>query len=168
MQILLAFLVAASIQTHGIDAFFFIATDCPISNGYAPEIQRICRAYESKGVRCTLVYEDPRVTDEAVRKHVADFRYSGEQVTLDRDGSVARRLGATVTPEAAIVDRLGTIRYRGRIDNRYADLGRARTTVSVHDLRDALEAVVNGTPVGQPTTQPVGCFIVPPEMRKQP
>ena len=28
--------------------FFFITNDCPISNGYAPEIQRICKAYRSE------------------------------------------------------------------------------------------------------------------------
>src|ERR1700674_1680278 len=37
---------------------FFIATDCPISNFYAPEIQRICGEYGTKGVACSLLYED--------------------------------------------------------------------------------------------------------------
>ncbi len=36
---------------------FFVATDCPVSNSYAPEIQRVCREYGSqrRGVlaRCT-------------------------------------------------------------------------------------------------------------------
>jgi hypothetical protein len=39
-------------------AIFFIATDCPISNWYAPTIQQVCRDYAARGVDCTLVYED--------------------------------------------------------------------------------------------------------------
>ena len=27
------------------NVIFFVATDCPISNSYAPEIQRVCREY---------------------------------------------------------------------------------------------------------------------------
>jgi hypothetical protein len=38
----------------------------------------------------------------------------------------------------------------------------------VHDLADALEAIVTGRPVRAAATQPVGCFIVPPEMRRKP
>ena len=32
---------------------FFVATDCPISNSYAPEIQRVCREYAT--ARCGLL-----------------------------------------------------------------------------------------------------------------
>ena len=39
-------------------AVFFVATDCPISNWYAPTIQQVCRDYAARGVDCTLVYED--------------------------------------------------------------------------------------------------------------
>jgi len=31
---------------------FFIATDCPISNFYAPEVQGICKDYGTQGVAC--------------------------------------------------------------------------------------------------------------------
>src|SRR5262245_60147072 len=48
----------------------FVQTDCPISNSYAPEIQRVCKAYESKGVSCSLAYEDVRVDAASVRKHI--------------------------------------------------------------------------------------------------
>ena len=34
---------------------FFIASDCPISNAYAPEISRICSIYQARGVSCRLV-----------------------------------------------------------------------------------------------------------------
>ena len=145
----------------------FAATDCPVSNGYAPEIQRVCAAYASRGVQCLLVYEDAGLTADAARAHLAAYRYGAMPAAIDADGAVAARVGATITPEVAVVDRGGAVRYRGRIDNKYLALGRARRTVTEHDLADALEAIVTGKPVAVRDTQAVGCVIVPPEMRRK-
>src|SRR5687768_6651774 len=46
---------------------FFVSRDCPMSNGYAPEIQRLCADYAAKGVQCLLVYEDEGVDAAGVR-----------------------------------------------------------------------------------------------------
>src|SRR5215471_14731481 len=116
------------------NVLIFMATDCPVSNGYAPEIQRICAASAARGVRCLIVYEDRGLTAEAARAHLADYRYGAMPAAIDADGSLAARVGATVTPEVAVVDRAGAVRYRGRIDNKYVALGRARRTVTAHDL----------------------------------
>jgi hypothetical protein len=53
----------------------------------------------------------------------------------------------------------GRIVYRGRIDDRYVDLGVERPKATTRDLADALAAVVSGKPVPQAVTQAVGCFI---------
>src|SRR5262245_7421540 len=52
------------------NVIFFLATDCPISNGYAPEIQRVCRDYAGRGVSCTLIYEDVETSASAMRVQV--------------------------------------------------------------------------------------------------
>jgi thiol-disulfide isomerase/thioredoxin len=178
---IIAVLLGALLQVRALDGaivrpfepagaanvLLFVGVDCPISNGYAPEIQRICAASASKGVQCLLVYEDPGLTPAAARAHAAEYRYASLPVVVDGDGSIAARAGATVTPETAVVDRGGAVRYRGRIDNKYVALGRARRTVTVHDLAGALDAIAAGTPVTAPETQAVGCAIVPPEMRRK-
>jgi hypothetical protein len=53
------------------------------------------------------------------------------------------------------------VKYRGRIDNQYAALGKPRRVVTVHDLRDALDALVAGRPVVHPETEAFGCVIAP-------
>ena len=53
----------------------------------------------------------------------------------------------------------GRVVYRGRIDDRHVDLGVDRPSATTRDLADALSAVVAGTPVKQPTTKAVGCYI---------
>ena len=143
------------------NVLMFIASDCPISNGYAPEIQRICRDYGAKGVRCSLVYEDAGIDDARVKAHREAYGYSGIDAVIDGDGAIARRVKATVTPQAVLVGSDGSVKYRGRIDNQYAALGKPRRVVTVHDLRDALTAVLAGRPVVNPETEALGCFIAP-------
>jgi AhpC/TSA family protein len=141
----------------------FVASDCPISNGYAPEIQRICRDYSGRGVQCTLIYEDLRIDAAAVRRHRDEYRYSGIPSVIDSDGSAARRAGASVTPQALVIDAAAKVRYRGRIDNFYAALGQPRPRATVHDLRDALDAVIAFRRVTTPETEAIGCFITHPK-----
>ena len=45
------------------------------------------------------------------------------------------------------------------LDNRYIALGKSRPAATVHDLREALDAIVAGKPVAHPRTEAVGCYI---------
>jgi hypothetical protein len=149
-------------------AIFFVATDCPISNWYAPTIQQVCRDFAPRGVDCTLVYADvdlgatPAALDAEVRTHLREYRYGSMTAIVDRTRAVATRARATITPSVVLVDRSGAIRYRGRIDNGYADLGRPRQHVTSHDLRTSLDALLAGRPVPQPETEALGCYIADP------
>ena len=113
-----------------------------------------------------MIYEDPGVTAGAVRTHLDEYRYHGVPAAIDHDGALAARVRATITPEAVVVDRNGEVRYRGRIDNFYAALGRPRQVVTVHDLQDAVKAMADGQPVATPETEAIGCYIVPSNLRR--
>ena len=137
----------------------FVSSDCPISNGYAPEVQRICADARARGVACTLVYEDMSIDAPAVRSHRTLYAYRDMPAVIDADGAIARRANATVSPEAVVIDHTGTVKYRGRINNQYVALGRPRRVVTAHDLREAIDAVLEGRRIAQPETQALGCFI---------
>src|SRR4051794_26580453 len=83
---------------------FFVSTDCPISNSFAPEIQHICKDYASKGVGCSLVYEDYQVDAAAVRKHLDEYRYDHFPAIIDNTRKLASQMHATITPEAVVID----------------------------------------------------------------
>jgi thiol-disulfide isomerase/thioredoxin len=151
--------------TGKANVLLFVQTDCPVSNSYAPEIQRICKAYGAKGVSCSLAYEDVRVDAAGARKHLKDFAYSGIPATIDSTRALADRARATITPEAVVVDASGAVRYRGRIDNFYASLGKPRQHVTERDLTDALDAILAGKPVPKPETEALGCFITRPQSK---
>jgi hypothetical protein len=146
---------------HGMKAtvFIFTSTDCPISNRYAPEVRRIVTAFATNGVVFRLVYPNPAEEPAAIREHMAAFGYAGAIDALrDPEHALVKHVNATVTPEAVVVvDR--RVRYRGRIDDRYVELGLERPSPTTHDLADALTAVLAGRAVPHETTQAVGCFI---------
>ena len=136
----------------------FIATDCPIANGLAPEIERIHQAYKDKGVVFRLVYPDRDLTEEAVKEHLADYGLSAPFV-IDRDHRLVKRAAATTTPEVVVFDAKGILVYRGRIDDRYTDLGARRNVATEFYLRDALEAVLSGKKPLVEKTVAIGCLI---------
>ena len=140
-----------------LELLFFISSDCPISNHYAPEILRICQDYRSRGLRCFTVYPDDDVT--TVTNHRREFGYGPSiPAFTDRDYALVKAAGAHVTPQAVLYSPAGRV-YSGRIDDLYIDAGRTRRQATRHDLRLAIDAAVAGKPIAQPETEAVGCFI---------
>ncbi len=50
---------------------FFTMTDCPLSNGYVPEMNRIAADYQKQGVAVFAAHSDGTVPDAAVKAHAA-------------------------------------------------------------------------------------------------
>jgi hypothetical protein len=142
-----------------ISLLLFVSAECPISNRYAPELDRLASSYRAKHVQTFLVYTDQKATNEAVRASVREFHPgSPAAVVIDQGLRLVASVGATVTPEAAVFTGQGRV-YRGRIDDLYLNAGQSRRAASRHDLRDALDAVLAGARVAQPETRAVGCYI---------
>ena len=139
-------------------ALVFVLADCPIANGYAPEINRLCAEYGPRGVRFFLVQVNEDLSSRAAVEHAREFGYTCP-VVLDGGRVLVRRAGARMSPEAAVFAADGERKYLGRIDDLYADLGKRRARATSLDLRDALDALLADRPVPQPVTQAVGCFI---------
>jgi hypothetical protein len=148
------------LEAHGTKAiaFIFVGIDCPISNGYAPEINRIISEYSKQEITFYVVYPDAGATPAAVRTHAHDFGYACPAL-LDPRHQLADYVHATVTPQAAVLSPDGRLLYRGRIDDLYAELGKRRYAATTHDLRDALDAIVHDRAVVIKTTRAIGCEI---------
>ncbi len=137
----------------------FTAVDCPISDRYAPELQRLRDAYSARGVRFWLVYPNAGDVPTAVRAHSDAFSYA-LPVVLDPRGALVDAATVSVTPEAAVFDAAGRLVYHGRIDDRYLDFGVDRPVPTRRDLAEALGSVIAGRHVDVSETRAVGCAIV--------
>ena len=138
--------------------FIFVTHDCPISNGYAPEIERIYKAYSGKKISFFLVYVDPSMSLEIAKKHHKDYVYTCPAL-LDPKHELVKLTGVSVTPETAVLSPKGKLLYRGRIDDRAEGFGQVRTHPNQRDLRLALDAILARKPVAQLITKSVGCSI---------
>ncbi len=146
-------------ETQGKRAavFEFVATDCPISNRYVPEMARLSQEFEAKGAVFYAVLPHASSMEQA-RKYAKDFQYRFP-VLLDTHNALVKKFGVTVTPEVAVISPDGTLLYRGRIDDRHVDFGKERPLATRQDLRDALDAVMSGRAVAERFTKTIGCFI---------
>ena len=79
-------------------------------------------------------------------------------VIRDTAGTLGRRYGARTTPQYAIVDPQGVLRYAGAVDSRQSssvkDIAEATNYV-----RAALDAGLAGSPIAVAQTQPYGCDV---------
>ena len=117
--------------------------------------------FTDKHITLIGVYANENDSVDDIKAYLAKAAYRFP-IVKDTDGSLARHLGATMTPQAHLIDTLGVLRYRGSIDdNRY------ETRIKHNYLRDALVAVLDGKPVPVKETAAFGCTIHLPERALQ-
>jgi thiol-disulfide isomerase/thioredoxin len=147
--------VAAS---HGKPVvLIFLRTDCPISQRYAPTIQKLASKYAGHAT-FWLVFPAKQDSVEIIAGHAREYGYT--LATLpDPNHILVNRAKVILMPESAVFDGHGALRYHGRIDDLYIAFGRSRRAPTTHDLDDALTAVLAGKPVTNDAKPAVGCYI---------
>ncbi len=131
----------------------FIATKCPISNGYNERMKALYKEYAAKGAHFIFINANNSEPAAEVAGHAKEHGFEFP-VYKDPKNAVADRFGAQVTPEAYVMDAGGIIRYHGYIDD---SLNESR--IHNQGLRRALDAVLAGKPVEQAETKAFGCTI---------
>jgi hypothetical protein len=156
---LLLALQARTTPSHADRAqvLLFIRSDCPISNRYAPELERLYKRYSASGIDFLLVYPEAGLTTAAMKQHDRDYGFSIPSV-LDPDQRYAARAKAHVTPEAAVFVKDKLV-YLGRIDDWYVDIGKARAQPDHRDLDEELSAISAGKIPPFHQTTSIGCVI---------
>lgn len=145
-------------------ALVFVSHECPIANAMVPDILDLADEAKTLGIRAYAVHPAHWVDDATIARHAREFALEGRiTVIADRSQALARAVGATVTPEGAVLrldgaggfDRI----YLGRVNDLYAAIGRRRAQPTTHDLRDAMRAARAGGGMTEPAAKPIGCFI---------
>jgi hypothetical protein len=138
---------------HTATVLLFLSTLCPISNAYSERIQSLVASHRAQPVRWILIDSNENESAGDAREYA---RAAGLPLPLHKDwrNVVADRYGATLTPEAVLLDASGRVRYRGAIDD-----ARNPARVRTHGLRSAIDAVLAGKPVDPASLRAFGCAI---------
>jgi len=138
----------------------FATRSCPIAKRSLPKLERLAQRYAEQGVRFALVDVTPDPDVNAMAAFVLE-RGLSFPAFKDSYGECVRALGITRSPEVAVVDAEGVLRYRGRIDDQQR-LGGARAEPRRHDLVEALDELLAKQPVSVPETPVDGCKLTAP------
>lgn len=137
----------------------FSCNHCPYVVAYEDRIIAIQDDFASKGVKVVAINSNDSVkyTDDSFEKMVVRAKEKSFNFTYlhDADQSVARAFGATNTPHVFVLDERRVLRYVGRIDDAWDRPAKAKE----HDLRNALNALLNGQEPKPASTLPVGCSV---------
>ncbi len=146
----------ASLKGKNGAVLIFIATQCPVSNGYNERMEKLAQDYKARGINVIGINSNSTESASDVKDHAAKNNLTFT-ILKDEGNKVADALGATRTPEAYYLDASNKLLYHGRIDN-----SRDVTQVNTSELRDALEATLAGKPVPKTTANAFGCSIKRP------
>jgi len=135
------------------------STTCPLSLRFAPLLGRLSRDDVDRNVRWIFIDATGSGDADDFREFAGEHGFSGA-LLHDRDHELTRSLGCSSTTEAIVIDRRGTVRYRGCVDDRYG-IGYVRDEPRITPLSDALFAVLEDRAVAVPATTAPGCELAP-------
>ena len=156
-------------------AVIFTANHCPTAQAYEDRIVQLVKGYKDKGVTIVAIspndpkalhlnelgYTDLSDTLEEMKIRAKDKGFNFPYLYDGDEQKVAHAYGPVATPHVFIFDKDRRLRYTGRIDNNER-IGKA----TVHDARNAIEALLAGKPVPVEKTKTFGCSIKWSEKRE--
>lgn len=139
----------------------FLCNHCPYVIYINPEIVRIAKEYGTKGVQFIGINSNdpvshPEDAPELMGAHAKSVGYDFPYL-FDAAQSVAKAYDAACTPDFYVFDNELQLCYRGQLDDSRPKRNPIPSTGA--DLRAALEAVLNGTPIPEVQRPSGGCNI---------
>jgi hypothetical protein len=149
-------------QKEGVQgiALVFLSDECPVSNQYVAALNRLSVAMEGEPIELYGVMSDRTRTRAQAQAFAESFGVK-MPILFDASATLARLMRPTHVPEAFVLDPLGNVLYRGRIDDQFDERLRRRSQVTSHDLQEALKSLLRGERPAVSQTTPVGCKLSP-------
>ena len=131
----------------------FISTLCPVSNAYHDRYKQLITDFKDKPVQFVFINSNDNETLPEVNDHIraAELPFP---VYKDWKNIVADKLGASMTPEAFVLNAKGEVLYHGAVDD-----SKNEARVKITALRDAISSSVQGNPVTRKELKAFGCTI---------
>ena len=140
----------------------FTCNHCPFAKAYEERIVALDKKYAPKGYPVIAInpndpalYAEDSYDNMKVRAKEKGFTFP---YLFDEGQTIFPQYGATKTPHVFILQKEGAknmVRYIGAIDNNYAN----PADVTEKFAEKALDELLAGKPVSQPTTVAIGCGI---------
>ncbi|MBV9304430.1 MAG: thioredoxin family protein [Acidobacteriaceae bacterium] len=138
----------------------FICRHCPFVAHVQNELSRLGKDYAGKSLGIVAISSNDADTypDDAPESLAAMASEVGFTFPFcyDESQDVARAYSAACTPDFFLFDQNRKLAYRGQLDDSRPGNGQP---VTGRDLRDAIDALLNGEPVNPNQIPSIGCNI---------
>lgn len=138
----------------------FMCNHCPYVKHVAPELARIGREYQAKGVAMVGISSNDvnAYPDDGPEKMTIEAEAQGYTFPylFDKTQAVARAYRAACTPDIFLFTSQHQLVYRGQLDD---SRPKNELPLTGSDLRAALDAVLAGKPVAELQKPSIGCNI---------
>ena len=149
-------------------AVIFTCNHCPTAQAYEERIKQLVVDYSDKGVAIVAIspndpnavrldelgYSDLNDSLEEMKIRADDMAFNFPYLYDGDDQTASKAYGPAATPHVFIFDEQRLLRYTGRIDDE-EKIGHA----TVHDTRNAIDALLANKPVPVEKTKTFGCSI---------
>lgn len=146
----------------------FSCNHCPTAQAYEDRIISIANDYKPKGAEVVMIspnsikalnyselgYSDMGDSLEEMIQRAADKKFPFPYLYDGDEQKTSLAYGPAATPHCFVFDRNRILRYVGRVDG-----SEKPGTGKGEDLRNAIDALLNGQPVKNPVTKVFGCSI---------
>ena len=132
---------------------------CPYEKVAEPKCKDLQKEFADQGVVQIAINANQRELKADADPPYADLREHVEKagvnfiVTVDPGNKVTDLFDGKSTPHCFVIDRQGTLRYSGALDD---DPKGEKGASATNYVRDAIQAVLAGQPVAVATTKPYG------------
>ncbi len=148
------------VKSDKATVIMFICNHCPFVKHVKEELTNLANEYKKKGVSFVAINSNdvenyPQDSPAKMKKDAEQFGYPFPYL-FDETQEVAKSYDAACTPDFYIYDKGLKLVYRGQLDDSRPGNNKP---VTGKDLRNALDAVLEGKKVSEEQKPSLGCNI---------
>lgn len=143
---------------ENINVFVVVAEECPICV-YMTENLKTGAFYNSENVNYTLVFPNERSNYKTMSLFKKKYGLDNYEVVLDKNQTLTKKLGATITPEVIITDDDENVLFRGRVNDAYHAPGKKKRRHPNNEYSRHIKMASRGLEIEKPWPQAIGCYI---------
>lgn len=146
----------------------FSCNHCPTAQAYEQRMKDIVRDYSARSVALVVIspnsppallleecgYSDLGDTFAEMQIRARDAGYNFPYLYDGDNHAVSLQFGPVATPHAFVFDKERKLTYSGRLD-----ASEKPGTANAEDLRQAIDAALEGRPLDEPVTKTFGCSV---------
>lgn len=146
-------------SNYKILVIMFTCNHCPYVQAYEERLINLQKDYLDKEVKFVAInsnddieYPEDNFTAMVNRSKVKGYNFP---YLRDDTQNTAKDFGASYTPEIFVFNSKKELQYNGRIDDNWQEADKA----TKHNLKDAINSILNNIEIDRKNTQAIGCTV---------